>query len=282
MILYHYCSTSTFENIVKNKSIWLSSLLASNDTQEGRWLSQVFMNLCAKRGVAPHIIAQLKTYLDWLEGGMDCLGFCLSENGDMLSQWRGYADDATGLSIGFKRNVFDAITAQGQGQGWPSRLCQVAYTPEDQEAILGPRLQKVLQLVNSDFVMPTLLTFDRNRFTTFEEAQRASQAAAQLVGSEITSWFDMLYRTKNPAFSEEREWRFIREHNRGYDGLEFRARGSQLVPYVNTPFSDALWPEAIEHVFVGPRNPTPLAVIQAFLKKSGCNCTVEVSKASYR
>ena len=40
--LYHYCSLSTFYNIVKNKSIWVSDVQKSNDFLEVIWLKQLF------------------------------------------------------------------------------------------------------------------------------------------------------------------------------------------------------------------------------------------------
>ena len=40
--LYHYCSLSTFYNIVKNQSIWVSDVQKSNDFLEVIWLKQLF------------------------------------------------------------------------------------------------------------------------------------------------------------------------------------------------------------------------------------------------
>ncbi len=44
-ILYHYCSTDTFFNIVKNRSLWLSSLAQSNDYMEGKLVAQAITRL---------------------------------------------------------------------------------------------------------------------------------------------------------------------------------------------------------------------------------------------
>lgn len=38
-------------------------------------------------------------------------GFCLSVKRDMLSQWRGYADDGMGFAIGFKKEAIEAVFA---------------------------------------------------------------------------------------------------------------------------------------------------------------------------
>lgn len=43
--LYHYCSLDTFYNIVKNKSICLSDLSKTNDSQELIWLKN---DICEK------------------------------------------------------------------------------------------------------------------------------------------------------------------------------------------------------------------------------------------
>lgn len=122
-ILYHYCSLETFQNIVENKSIWLSDVQKSNDSKELEWI----------KGQCRYYI--LKTWLDYIKS-MDheqrlnkvtvenyneieklekliqdynytkTWAFCLSEKKDDLSQWRGYADDGLGISIGFKSDFF--------------------------------------------------------------------------------------------------------------------------------------------------------------------------------
>lgn len=41
-IVYHYCTTETFRNILKSKVLWLSDLTDSNDDQE---VIRTFKNL---------------------------------------------------------------------------------------------------------------------------------------------------------------------------------------------------------------------------------------------
>lgn len=123
MILYHYCSLETFQNIVENKSIWLSDVQKSNDSKELEWI----------KGQCRYYI--LKTWVDYIKSMDDeqrlnqvtvenykeieklekliqdynytkTWAFCLSEKKDDLSQWRGYADDGLGISIGFKSDFF--------------------------------------------------------------------------------------------------------------------------------------------------------------------------------
>ena len=123
-VLYHYCSLQTFYNIMKKKSVWLSDLSKTNDSQE---------LICLEKIVREDLTRKVKSWIDALneqKQGLSmsekikldgeilgwefvrlfstkeftvpsCWGFCLSEKGDNLGQWRGYGNDGTGISIGF-------------------------------------------------------------------------------------------------------------------------------------------------------------------------------------
>ena len=102
--------------------------------------------------------------------------------------------------------------------------------------------------------------------------------------------FQYLFRFKNPAFSEEREWRLISLSLRDPDDsvftdakeLEFRARQDRIVPVRRIQLDD-VGVKPIDRVVLGPRNISPEIVIASLLKKSGFD-NVEISRsgASYR
>ena len=56
--------------------------------------------------------AELQRRLSYLSALVDGLGFCLSKKGDLLSQWRGYADDAFGVSIGFEKDYLKKLSME--------------------------------------------------------------------------------------------------------------------------------------------------------------------------
>ena len=117
-IVYHYCTVETFLNIIKNHTLRLSDLCSSNDKAEMKIL---FSNL------KNEILNQYRKREDFFETiiyGMDVdesfdfilkrmiykmnndinqmlFGTCFSEKGDLLGQWREYADKGTGIAIGF-------------------------------------------------------------------------------------------------------------------------------------------------------------------------------------
>ena len=99
--LFHYCSNDAFVSMILQKQIWFSMFSASNDFLEGRVAIQVFEDLCLKDGVlAPHV-SELKKAVEHMLEIAPAAGFCLSEAPDQVSQWRGYAREGRGFSVGF-------------------------------------------------------------------------------------------------------------------------------------------------------------------------------------
>ncbi len=64
MNLYHYCSNASFVEIVKSRSIWLSELTLSSDYLEGKWIREVFREVCESLDASELTIDQLLSRLD--------------------------------------------------------------------------------------------------------------------------------------------------------------------------------------------------------------------------
>ena len=109
MKLYHYCSNSAFINIVESKKLWLSELSLSNDYMEGVWVREALEKYLADQGVDNHEIAQILMRFDEYSILISAAAFCLSEEPDLLNQWRGYADDGAGVSIGFTKEYLERL-----------------------------------------------------------------------------------------------------------------------------------------------------------------------------
>ncbi|WP_146039294.1 MULTISPECIES: hypothetical protein [unclassified Variovorax] len=86
--------------IVAGKSIRLSALSMSNDSEEGRLVLRLTEKLGQANRTAPAVIASLEAHWNEVMAANEGLGFCLSERGDLLSQWRGYAAQGRGVSLG--------------------------------------------------------------------------------------------------------------------------------------------------------------------------------------
>lgn len=107
-IVYHYCSVDTFYNIIKNASIWLSDITKSNDKKEFSWIQNKVHNELREQII---LLQHDSKVIELWDKVMNAISYnptklyatCFSSSADCLSQWRGYAKDGTGLSIGFSK-----------------------------------------------------------------------------------------------------------------------------------------------------------------------------------
>lgn len=284
--LYHYCSTNSFKTIIEQNTILLSSLNLSNDSLEGRLITDIFSRISTSDGVSKESQEKLRDGVTFLEQLYDGLGFCLSEQGDLLSQWRGYAYDASGFSIGFSKEYLDSITQQDNKLAKSDFLLKkVVYSPSEQEEIVRPTYSKVKQIVDDGkLVIPGRKgLLDPRSDEELEQERKDFEIAYKTMLLTMYELLPNLYALKTAAFSEEREWRIISYMLRDGDtSCSFRALNNRLVP---TRTFDLIKTniEPIQEVILGPKNITPLYVIHKFLKQYGFkNVTVKTSSATYR
>jgi hypothetical protein len=279
MILYHYCSTSAFFEIIRNQTIWLSSLTRSNDALEGRWLAHVFEQAAKEANIAPFDVTQLLSKVRVIEDHVDCLGFCMSEKPDLLSQWRGYADDGAGFSIGLS----DEFTQGAEKEDRFNSLQRVIYDREEQLNIVRPRMAEIKSFIDEG-------AFRKASFGSMlypiseEEAEKQDEkfkAKSNQLFQLLTSFLGKFFALKSSAFSEEAEWRFARVLVKPLDNLEFRVRNGEIIPYWPMKITDK--GKSILHVVIGPKNNTPRDTVIGFLAKYGFDdVDVTQSVASYR
>lgn len=266
--------------------MWLSSLSLSNDTMEGRILNKTFMRLAERDGLDQRTLLQVGKNVEMMEKLFDGLGFCLSEEGDLLSQWRGYADDARGLSIGFHRDYLERLAEASKGNGKPGfTLQRVEYESSTHESLVEPTYRELRGLIDAGaFKTPgpkTLLdTRSEEEVAIERKAIRAAWSAAYF---KVLELFPRLFELKGTAFREEREWRLVSILVRDLsDDCLFRSGRDRIVPYRSFALSDIGIP-AIAEVVLGPRNLTPVTITHSMLKQLGFgDVPVRSSAATYR
>lgn len=286
MNLYHYCSNKAFHSIVENHRIWLTSLSLSNDSMEGKLVGDIIARIAKADGLDQTATQRLQESVSMIEQVVDGLGFCLSEYGDLLSQWRGYADDATGVSIGFSKDYLEHFAETSRA---PEKsgftLQRVKYELEVQESLVKPTYIEIKKLINEGaFRTPgkhSLLDV-RSDAEIQRDNDKIKNTFFQLSMTVLT-FFGKLFLLKTRAFREEREWRLISYFVKpGNDACSFRALRDRIVPYREF---ELLKSESgsIAEVILGPRNMTPNYVLESFLKQNGfANVKVSRSEATYR
>ncbi len=210
-ILYHYCNTDSFVSIIRNQSIRLSSLSLSNDSMEGRLIKSVLLKLAERDGLNEDAKVELRESLAFNERYFDGLGFCLSFYGDLLSQWRGYADDACGVSIGFGVPYLRSLV-RSESLNYPHfDIYQVRYKKAEHEAEIGDVYTELRKLINAG-------AFQRPGMTGLLDARSPLQITADDEGIKRANEQLMLklyelapkqFTLKAAAFSEEKEWRLV-------------------------------------------------------------------------
>lgn len=122
-VVYHYTSNDVLLKILDGKSLRLGSRHHLNDSMEG----EQFFSLLKTHACPPseNRIAAIRQALNPFEFFVTCF----SSHGDLLSQWRGYAGNGTGVAIGFKKQaISNAIKGSRE-----ALLYKVAYADDLRE-----------------------------------------------------------------------------------------------------------------------------------------------------
>lgn len=139
-LLYHYCSCNAFAGIVSTKSLWLSDLFSTNDSEEHRWLRKLATEVIESEVKQPTRAWDEATLRILQAMPVDCdeigdiyLG-CFSRRDDSLGQWRAYAGDGHGVAIGFSK-AFMAAKQERMGRRY-LELLDVVYERDRQRELV--------------------------------------------------------------------------------------------------------------------------------------------------
>ena len=128
-ILYHYCSTQKMYGIMSGRQLRMSDITKSNDYDEVYMFFPgiiyamrdvyyknsfpfEFAGETDERGM--EILFRLAYdyfKMEFDKGGVTNFVICFCEEGDKLSQWRGYANDGNGISIGFNKKILSSLNS---------------------------------------------------------------------------------------------------------------------------------------------------------------------------
>lgn len=188
--LFHYSDVDGFFNIVKNKKLWLSGPHNLNDHQELHWA-------LGKTYKALQLLLPLyqKEHVELLWESI-CINkltpftCSLSSNGDLLSQWRAYARNGTGLAIGLEKDLLPNTGYTPHHNAAKSHCIttmQVTYDDKKQDETIKAILEKALNSARDS--------------ENWQTNPAMIDAAFEINGLAT------IY--KNDAFREECEWRLI-------------------------------------------------------------------------
>jgi hypothetical protein len=295
-ILYHYCSNASFLSIISTRTVWASEYSLSNDALEGKWIRKVVEECCNDGGLSASQLGVVLKEFDTFTSMHGAAGICLSEEGDLLSQWRAYSENGAGVSIGFDSAAFYEEPEPPAPPPALPPLSKVIYEVATQKQIIAPNIDQICKLLKSGADVATY------RDVEMPDGVKLQVNENETLNMTIVTLLALLYAFKNPAFGEEREWRGSnivgmiaeldvkepdvekrRKQEIGWalHNMDYRALADRIVPYRS--FSLDTKTPAIREVVLGPRNISPILIVQEALRRYGWkNVSVRKSTASYR
>ena len=315
-LVYHYCSTDVFQKIVANKKIRLSDITKSNDSAELKWASQfvkdIFMEKFKNAAnsdkkffecyppdfFAKYLSRYTRENFDDDERYYTFYVCCFSAVGDQLSQWRGYADDGKGLSVGFDREKMKEKVDNGNE---PLTFDKVVYNENEQKRIVNRYANALFSglkaLAKAELTREELESYSRvifnkvfvglfencvllkNPFFKEEKEYRLcylDTVEQSLSIAEVEKLFEELKKQSNPQISSENN---PPKEPTITTKIDYYCRGSILVPYYDFSFNKNM----IKEVIIGPKSNASERDIESFLHNYGFrNVTVKKSAGTYR
>lgn len=273
-VLYHYCSAETFLAICTGKKLRFSDINSMNDTQEMRWGYRIWeaaaTELCNDVGI--EFLDDIDAIIRSASARGLGLACCFSKAGDVLSQWRAYADNGQGYAIGFDSSLLTSMA---------SLPLEVLYNRDQQVKELKNAVRAIYNIQQRE---------NHSRNSAFERA--CFELYAELAA------------LKNPAFHEENEVRLLHmivteTSNQsaklvdsggtafGQDispsKISFSMRDNCPAAYIDLSFACEQFKSPIKEVIVGPKNNSIPLGISIFLETVGLpSVVVKESQVPYR
>lgn len=315
-LLYHYCSIEAFSKIIQNKTLRLSEITKSNDSMECQWLEKEIVPPILKRELNSFIsslgVAADAKRIDAIQEAISKLAsfpysasfgktdeklvfaICVSEEPDLLSQWRGYADDGLGVSIGFDISLFKEFFNPTVESFINFR--KVIYKREEQESEIEGDVKALVKRVTEETVKQIQ---GISSFETYPFLFKIIQPSFSILVKSIYM--------KNSAFSEEKEWRLFTAILRAsslqdlerqmkldkqmerFSKIGVMAKSDKIVYYFDLllakDIEEGSKPNWIREIYLGPKSKLSERDVRLLLELNGWDISelkVKKSRATYR
>ena len=285
-LVYHYCDNYKMANILSGKTLRMSDITKSNDYEEVKMFFPGILDAIEDEYRKDEFPLQymdrtnrdaLGKLLEWEydilryefdRGGVTNFVVCFCEEGDVLSQWRGYADNGKGCSLGFSVKELEDYCNTYKGI---LRFEQVDYkTVKEINVTIVEEALKVLNELRGlrNWIVENLPSLNEEKIDKMFQYYFHQMISSVLMSS---------LKYKNETFKEEQEWRlFFSQQIYKYakwiygdeeietivyddmlkvikNKIEFNVTSDDLIPFYPINFTE-ISPNPIKQVIVGPQN----------------------------
>ena len=254
-MLYHYTSLTGLIGVINNKSIWASHCEFLNDSSEFHhalafaksYSNSIFMEddyIAAFGWVVRDSLEKMQKH--------DVFVGSFSEKPDLLSQWRGYCPQGSGVCIGFDENKIQQFCEK---YGYKLEKC-IYETSAQEERIL-----KYLHECLDKFPKPQLTRADYDALDAKGQVEHVlgyrvlieTGKYKELADSALSEFCEKINETaplmKDFGFHEEAEWRIVSRNPSAKS--EFRSSNSHIIPYIVLPLLEE-FKDSIKEIMIGP------------------------------
>jgi len=280
--VYHYTSAAGLRGILEGGALWFTDIFKLNDTSElTHGVDHALSILKSIEGYAQPLLALFcKTFCQALTGNVQNVAHffvcCFSTDGDDLGQWRAYADNGRGYSIGFDAATLEKVFVGTATAG--SNLYgtfPVAY--DDAE------LRRIQENLVQDTI-PFILSLKGKTLNLDGVIQYLRQLSVNLASSFVmVSLF-----FKHEAYRQEKEYRFLQIFPAGSPVPDLKNRDRSGSPIGYREFGwKYLTANSVKEIICGPAADPMTATkfasdcVRDYLP-AGPSCPIELSKIPYR
>ena len=273
-ILYHYCDANAFLSICTSGKIRFGDLFSMNDFMEMHWGYSVW-----EEAATELLDVVGREFLDEIDKIIHSSGMkgvltasCFSLSGDVLRQWRAYADDGQGYAIGFSAK--DLIEA-------PVRPLSVLYNHEKQVhemksiilSLFKVEQQEEIKFGGDFWEVCTRIAFDLSSFKNPAFAEEQEVRLVHLLSLVEGQSFFKLTDDGGTAFGQPAAG----------EPIQFKIRHNTPTPFIDLDYTNKGIINPIKEVILGPKNDSLPTGVAVFLETVGIGSVrILKSKASYR
>lgn len=270
-VLYHYTTVEGLLGIINTNVIFATSYPFLNDSSEivyGRRLCKSIINARMEKIEDDILNVFYKECLKQIDSNNFRIYItCFCERGNLLSQWRGYAKNGLGFSLGLESKYL--LSKMRKAPYDLIKIKKVEYDTLKQKDVINKLLNEAVKYIEEEKI----------------EEDKLVCEVAKVVNKKIE---ECIVFFKDPAFEEEKEWRAIYyEKEEGLIKTKYRARSNRIVDYkefdLSPTFADTYKDKLpVCEIICGPgiENTATNEVIQKLLKDNGFADRVNILNSS--
>jgi hypothetical protein len=230
--------------ILRSQCIWATNIHYLNDVKE--FVHAIDLAKYEIHQLRNSISSDKYTALDKIDSILESVSkinifVCsFSENGDLLSQWRGYCKGGSGFSIGFE---YPQIKNTIEKKNF--NLVPCIYDPQHQISIIKELINNTFQEFSS---LPEQSLKERDIYLKTLESKF------------IGNFIKIAPVLKHYSFSEEKEWRLVSRPISIYDPQIRYREGKVLIPYYEFQLVEDNDIFCFSEIIVGPASDNELSM----------------------